>query len=38
LIEIVRDHSRRAKRWSSGEMALRWTAAGMTARKPNSAA
>jgi hypothetical protein len=27
----VRDHSRRVKRWSSGEMALRWAAAGMLA-------
>jgi putative transposase len=31
MIEIVRDHARRVKRWSSGEMALRWAAAGMTA-------
>jgi hypothetical protein len=31
MIEIVRDHSRRVKHWSSGEMALRWAAAGMTA-------
>jgi hypothetical protein len=31
MIEIIRDHSRRVKRWSSGEMALRWAAAGMTA-------
>jgi transposase-like protein len=31
MIEIVRDHSRRVKRWSSGEMALRWAAAGMIA-------
>lgn len=31
MIEIVRDHSRRVKRWSSGEMALRWSAAGMLA-------
>lgn len=31
MIEIVRDHSRRVKRWSSGEMALRWAAAGMVA-------
>jgi transposase-like protein len=31
MIEIVRDHSRRVKRWSSGDMALRWAAAGMTA-------
>ena len=29
MIEIVRDHSRRVKRWSSGDMALRWAAAGM---------
>ena len=31
MIEIVRDHSRRVKHWSSGDMALRWAAAGMTA-------
>jgi putative transposase len=31
MIEIVRDHSQRVKRWSSGEMALRWAAAGMLA-------
>jgi len=31
MIEIVRDHSRRVKRWESGEMALRWAAAGMLA-------
>ena len=31
MIEIVRDHSRRVKRWSSGDMALRWAAAGMLA-------
>jgi len=31
MIEIVRDHSRRVKRWKHGEMALRWTAAGMLA-------
>jgi len=31
MIEIVRDHSRRVKHWSSGEMALRWAAAGMLA-------
>ena len=31
MIEIMRDHSRRVKRWSSGEMALRWAAAGMLA-------
>jgi hypothetical protein len=30
-IEIVRDHAGRVKRWSSGEMALRWAAAGMLA-------
>jgi putative transposase len=29
MIEIVRRSQRNAKRWSSGEMALRWTAAGM---------
>jgi putative transposase len=29
MIEIVRHHSRRVKRWQHGEMALRWTAAGM---------
>ena len=31
MIEIVRDHSRRVKHWTSGAMALRWAAAGMTA-------
>lgn len=31
MIEIVRDHSHRVKRWESGEMALRWAAAGMLA-------
>ena len=31
MIEIVRDHSRRVKRWPSGEMALRRAAAGMLA-------
>ncbi len=31
MIEIVRDHSRKVKNWSSGEMALRWAAAGMLA-------
>jgi len=31
MIEIVRDHAHRVKRWSSGDMALRWAAAGMTA-------
>jgi putative transposase len=29
MIEIVRRTQRKVKRWSSGEMALRWTAAGM---------
>jgi putative transposase len=29
MIEFVRRTSRNVKRWSSGEMALRWTAAGM---------
>jgi putative transposase len=29
MIECVRRSSRNVKRWSSGEMALRWTAAGM---------
>ena len=29
MIEIVRWTQRNVKRWSSGEMALRWTAAGM---------
>jgi putative transposase len=31
MIQIVRDHAGRVKRWSSGEMALRWAAAGMLA-------
>jgi putative transposase len=31
MIEIIRDHAHRVKRWSSGDMALRWAAAGMTA-------
>lgn len=31
MIEIVRHHARRVKRWQHGEMALRWTAAGMLA-------
>jgi putative transposase len=31
MIEIVRDHARRVKRWADGEMALRWAAAGMGA-------
>ncbi len=29
MIECVRRSSRNVKRWSSGEMAMRWTAAGM---------
>jgi hypothetical protein len=29
MIEIVRRTQRNVKRWSSGEMALRWTATGM---------
>ena len=29
MIEIVRRTSRRVKRWQSGDMCLRWTAAGM---------
>jgi putative transposase len=29
MIECVRRTSRNVKRWASGEMALRWTAAGM---------
>ena len=29
MIECVRRTARNVKRWSSGEMALRWTAAGM---------
>ncbi len=31
MIEIVRHHARRVKHWKHGEMALRWTAAGMLA-------
>jgi putative transposase len=31
MIEIVRDHAHRVKHWSSGDMALRWAAAGMVA-------
>jgi putative transposase len=31
MIEIVRDHATRVKRWRSGEMALRWAAAGVLA-------
>ncbi len=29
MLEIVRRTQRNVKRWRSGEMALRWTAAGM---------
>ena len=29
MIECVRHTSRNVKRWQSGEMGLRWTAAGM---------
>jgi len=29
MIECVRRSARNVKRWQSGEMALRWTAAGM---------
>ena len=29
MIECVRRSARNVKRWSSGEMALRWSAAGM---------
>jgi len=29
MIECIRRTSRNVKRWQSGEMALRWTAAGM---------
>ena len=29
MIEIVRHTQRNVKRWRSGEMRLRWTAAGM---------
>ncbi|HSI93859.1 MAG TPA: IS256 family transposase [Jiangellaceae bacterium] len=31
MIEIIRDHALRVKHWSSGDMALRWAAAGMVA-------
>ena len=30
MIEIVRKTQRNVKRWQSGDMALRWTAAGMS--------
>jgi transposase-like protein len=33
MIEICRDHSRNAKRWQDGTMALRWCAAGMLEAK-----
>jgi putative transposase len=33
MIEICRDHSTNVKRWESGQMALRWCAAGMTEAK-----
>ena len=33
MIEISRDHSRNVKRWESGQMALRWCAAGMLEAK-----
>jgi hypothetical protein len=29
MIEIIRRTSRNLKRWQSGDMCLRWTAAGM---------
>lgn len=31
MIEIVRNHARRVKRWQGGKMPLRWTSAGMVA-------
>ncbi len=33
MIEICRDHSTNVKRWESGQMALRWCAAGMLEAK-----
>lgn len=33
MIQIVRDHAGWVKRWSSGEMALRWAAAGDAGRQ-----
>jgi putative transposase len=33
MIEISRDHSRNVKRWESGQMVLRWCAAGMLEAK-----
>ena len=38
LFVLDRDHAGRVKRWSSGEMALRWAAAGMLAAGAHSAA
>jgi hypothetical protein len=32
-IEICKGHSRNVKRWESGQMALRWCAAGMAEAK-----
>ena len=29
MISICRTHARNVKRWSDGQMALRWCAAGM---------
>ena len=29
MIEICREHAANVKRWQDGQMALRWTAAGM---------
>jgi transposase-like protein len=37
MIECVRRTSRNVKRWQSGEMALRWTAAGCSKRNASSA-
>jgi transposase-like protein len=31
MVDIIKDHCHRVKRWESGEMALRWSAAGMLA-------
>ena len=33
MIECVRRTSRNVKRWQSGDMCLRWTAAGMLAER-----
>jgi transposase-like protein len=38
MIEIVRRTSRNVKRWQSGDMCLRWTAAGMLEAEPSFAA